>query len=768
MFGKFTEEAQKVLMLSRKEMIDLNHSFIGTEHFLLALLSQKNCSITSKLNDFGLNYDNFKKELINIVGKGDKPTNWYVYTPLMKRVIEASILDSRDNNNGTVTLTHLFDALLEEGEGVAVRIIYSLGLDYDELYNVFVDEDGFCEKSLKKLLIDELGVDLVAKAKQGELDPVIGRDDEIRRLIEILSRRTKNNPILVGNAGVGKTAIVEELARLISIGNVPSNLKNMRIVSLDMATMVAGTKYRGEFEERVRKILKELEESNNIIIFIDEIHTLVGAGGAEGAIDASNIFKPALARNKFKCIGATTSDEYKQYIENDAALDRRFQKIDILEPSNSTVLDILFKLKPIYEDYHGVIIPDDVLSKIPELSNKYVYDRYEPDKSLDILDEVCSRVRLKHSDFYKKISVLDNKLQEIKTSKNLAILKHDFDNAVKFREQEFEMISEINSFNLKFLKKSTKSVITISDVASVINSKTNIPIYDILNDNLKSVKLLKQKLQGTVYGQDDVILELIKTAKRIKFGYKREQKPYSFLFSGQSGVGKTLLAKTFGTHFVGLDNVIKLDMSEYKEEHSVSKILGSPPGYVGYDDNNYLLDIIRDKPYSVLIVDEIERAHPAVLNLFFQILDDGKIKDSKGRIVRFDNVIIIMTTNVGNSEKFVGFNSDDNSLKNNALKEYFSVEFLNRIDEIFMFNKIDQKTITKIVKSKLNEVINYYHDKIKVQYSSSVVDEIISLCDYQTYGARKIDKIIKTKLDDIIIDSIVNKSEQVYIEKLFV
>lgn len=764
MFGKFTEEAQKVLTLSRKEMIALNHTFIGTEHFLLAILSQKKSPITIKLNSFGLFYDDFKRELVNVVGMGDKKCEWYVYTPLMKRVIESAILDSRDSNNGIVTINHLFNALLDEGEGVAVRIIYSLGLDYDELYNLFIDENSFDSRD-KKLLIDELGVDLTARADT--LDPVIGRDEELKRVIEILSRRTKNNPILVGKAGVGKTAIVEELARLISMGKVPNNLKNMRIISLDMATTVAGTKYRGEFEERVRKILKELEECNDIILFIDEIHTLVGAGGAEGAIDASNIFKPALARNKLKCIGATTMDEYKQFIESDAALERRFQKIEVNEPTFDTIDKILTKLKSIYEDYHGVTIPDDVLKSIPVLAKKYVYDRFEPDKSLDILDEVCVRVKLKDISKYDKISDLDLKLKDIRSLKNTAIYNQDFEEAFKIRENEYKIISEINNYNMCCMKKAEKYAVTLEDVAKVISSKTGIPIYDVLNDSTKSVKYLKNSLMNSIYGQDEIIEKLISVSKRIKLGYKRESKPYSFLFSGSTGVGKTQLAKIFGSHLVGEENVIKLDMSEYKEEHSISKVLGSPPGYVGYEDNNYLLNTVRDKPFSVLIVDEIERAHPSILNLFFQILDDGKIKDSKGREVRFDNVVIIMTTNVGGGSNSIGFSQNENKAIN-SLKEHFSVEFLNRLDDVFIFNHINKKSIIKIIKSKLEEVKHFYSNKINISYTDSVVEQIMDMSEYDVYGARKVDKIIKLNVEDIIIDSVINKKQEVLIDKILV
>ena len=764
MFGRFSEEAQKVLLLSRKEMLDLKHEYIGTEHFMLALLSLKNSNITKKINNFGLTYDMFRSELVNIVGIGEKCNNWCVYTPLMKKIIENSIMSSRDNDS-VIDIYALFKSLLEEGEGVAVRIIYSLGLDFDDLYDLFVDEDSeYISKT--NLVVNELGVDLTENS--GNFDPVVGRDNEIKRIIEILSRKTKNNPILVGKAGVGKTAIVEELSRRISLGLVPNNLKNMRIISLDMASLVAGTKYRGEFEERVKKILDELENTNNIILFIDEIHTLVGAGGAEGAIDASNIFKPALARNKFKCIGATTLDEYKQYIESDSALERRFQKVEISEPSIGVISDILYKLRPIYEDYHGVIIPDDVVDKIPVISKKYVYDRFEPDRSLDILDEVCSRVRFKDNSCSIKINQYDIRLCKIRNEKNNALMRQDFDSAVKLKREEFDLLSEINKYNLKNNNLNKRHVVSISDVVDVVSCRTGIPIYDYLSDGGKSIRALKQKLLGCVYGQEQVILKLIKCAKRIKFGYKRESKPYSFLFSGNSGVGKTMLAKYFGENLVGLDNVIKLDMSEYKEEHSVSKILGSPPGYVGYEDNNYLLNIIRDKPYSVLIVDEIERAHQSVLNLFFQILDDGKIKDSKGRIVRFDNTIIIMTTNIGSKVNGVGFNQKHEELISNNLKEYFSVEFINRLDDVIIFNSITKAIVIKIIKSRLDDVKKYYLDKISFCYDNSLVNDIAEMSEYSVFGARKIDKIIKSYVEDEIIDAIIEKKKEIILHKILV
>ena len=759
MFGNFEEEARKVLVNAKKEMYELNHPYVSSEHLLLAILKGNN-EISDKLKIFDLDYDRFKKEVINIIGKGSKPSQWFLYTPLLKRIIENATIDAKDNNNGVVTINHLFASLLDEGEGVAIRILIGMDIDIDDLYNEFTDKI-INKKSCKKLLIDEIGVDLNKKAMNGNLDPVTGRSEEIKRVLEILCRRCKNNPLLIGEAGVGKTAIVEELANMIVRGEVPLSLRNKRIISLDMASSVAGTKYRGEFEERMNKILKEIEDNDDIILFIDEIHTLVGAGGAEGAIDASNIFKPALARGKIRCIGATTIDEYKKYIEKDSALERRFQKVMIEAPNEDTVKDILMNLKDIYEGYHKVIIDEEIIDLIIHLSNKYIYNRNEPDRSIDILDEVSAKVSLKESKGLKEYSLYNKRLKEVIVNKKKAILDNDFDKASALKNEEFSLMNQINNLELTLYKSHSKKV-TKLDVAEVINMKTGIPIYEILNDKSKLIKQTEKILCKNIIGQDEAVKEVAKVAKKIKLGFN--DKCYSFLFCGSSGVGKTALAKIFGENLVGINNIIKLDMSEYKEAHSISKLIGSPPGYVGYEDNTNVFEEIRNKPYSVLILDEIEKAHTNIINLFLQILDEGKAKNSKGKVVRFDNVVIIMTSNVGFHEINVGFNNKNTKIS--RLNDNFSIPFMNRVDKVICFNPLNEEDILKIVRMQLKEFKDKYSDKIKIRISKEVENEIVSLSNYEEYGARKIAKIIKDKIETIVIDKIIDGKEDIYIKDL--
>ena len=751
MFGQFTEEARKILINAKEEMMELRHPYVGSEHLLLAILKSKN-NVSKKLKQYNLDYDKFKNKIIEVLGIGSKQSEWFLYTPMLKRIMENAMLDCKEKNS-EVTIESLFSSVLEEGEGVAIRILLSLNIDLDKLYNEFSYK--IYKPKKKKLLLEELGTDLTSKAN--ELDPVIGRDNEIKRVIEILSRRTKNNPLLIGEAGVGKTAIVEELSRMIACGDVPNSLKTKRIISLDMATLVAGTKYRGEFEERVRKILKEVEENDDIILFIDEIHTLVGAGGAEGAIDASNIFKPALSRNKLRCIGATTISEYKKIIESDKALERRFQKVNIEIPNKEVVKQILLKLKPIYENYHHVIINDSIIDKIIDLSDKYVFDRNQPDKAIDILDEVCAKSSLKESKELKEYNKLNKQLQSLIDNKNEAVSNNDFKKATSYKEKEFILMDKINNLELSLCNKN-KNEVTIEEVANVINSKTKIPVYEILSQN--DINKIYDDLK-VIIGQDTAIKEVSNIAKKIKLGYK-DDKCYSLLFAGPSGVGKTELAKIFGKSLVG-DNVIRLDMSEFSEAHSVSKFVGAPPGYVGYSDNKTILEEIRNKPFSVLILDEIERANQTIINLLFQILDNGKIKDSKGVDVYFNNVIIIMTSNIGFDEVNVGFNKNNDDLT--KLKEYFSIPFINRIDNIVSFNRLNEENIKNIVNIKINNLMKKYKN-IKIKIDESVIDEIIKLSNYNEFGARKIEKIIKDKLENIVIDKIIDNKKSVHIKTL--
>jgi ATP-dependent Clp protease ATP-binding subunit ClpC len=763
MFGNFTEEARKIIARAKKEMYELKHPYVGSEHLLLAILKEKN-PISEKLKEYNLTYEKMKEEIINIIGIGKTETNWFLYTPLLKRIMENAIIDSKENNDGEVTVEHLFTGLLEEGEGVAIRIMIGMNIDIDKLYNDFSYKFTNKEKNNKKLSIEELGINLTKKAENKEFDPVIGRENEIKKLIEILCRRTKNNPVLIGEAGVGKTAIVEELSRLIIKKEVPLALRDKKIISIDTASLVAGTKYRGEFEEKIRKILKEVEENENIILFIDEIHTLVKAGGAEGAIDASNIFKPALARGKIRLIGATTTEEYKKNIKKDSALERRFQTIKIDIPDKNKVKEILTKIKPIYEKFHNVKVSQEIIELIVDLSEKYIYDRHQPDKSIDILDEVCSAVSLKETKILKQYNELNKKIEEITKQKKQSIIKNDFKQASLYKTEENKLMNEINNIEMKLSEKKETKKVTKEDVARVIEEKTEIPIYELLNENEKTIKKIYKDLKQNIIGQDEVIDNLMNIVKRIKLGFKNDNKCYSMMFCGPSGVGKTLTAKTFGKNLVG-KNIIRLDMTEYIEPHSVSKIIGPPPGYVGYQDNTNILEEIKAKPYSVLILDEIEKAHPNVINLFLQILDNGKIKDSMGNYVRFDNITIIMTSNVGFNEENIGFKKNENKIIQ-KLKETFNIPFINRIDNIIVFNNLKKEHIEELIDKKIINIKRKYLKNIDLKIEKKVIDEIIKESNYKEFGARKIDKILKDKIENQIIDSIINKTNKIRIKEL--
>ncbi|MCI6001877.1 MAG: ATP-dependent Clp protease ATP-binding subunit [Tenericutes bacterium] len=764
MFGNFSEEAQNILVKAKLEMLELKHPYIGTEHLVLSMLNHSE-KIKEKLSSYHLDYETFKKEIIKVLGIGEKDDSLFLYTPLLKKVINSAILDSKDNNDGLVTTEHLFSSLLEEGEGVAIRIFLSMGIDINAMYEEFATSliKKAKPKKNRKLLIEELGINLNEKVMSNLTDPVIDREKEIERILEILCRRTKNNPILIGNAGVGKTAIVEELAKRIVTNEVPDYLKNKKIISLDMATTVAGTKYRGEFEERMRKILNEIETNDDIILFIDEIHTLVGAGGAEGAIDASNILKPALARGHLRCIGATTVEEYKKFIEKDKALERRFQKVNIEEPSYEKTLEILTKLKPIYEKFHNVILQSELLDEIVKLSAKYIYDRSEPDKSIDIMDEVCSKVSIKETKIDKEITSLELEIDKLAKLKNSYIIENNIDKAYTYRKKEIVLQEKLDNLLLNSIRRN--KIVSIEDVANVIHTKTQIPVYEILKDDVKVVKNIEKQLRDNIVGQDEAIKNLIDITKRIKFGYKSENKCSSFLFVGPSGTGKTALSKIYADFLVGGKNLIRLDMSEYADVTSVNKIVGSAPGYVGYDDNKNILEEIKNKPYSVILLDEIEKAHPQVINLFYQILDDGLIKDSKGNTIKFNNNIIIMTSNIGYEKNNVGFNNKTESTILTELKNELSLSFVNRIDNIILFNHLTEENIRVIIKNKINNLKKKYSN-VTIKISKNVINEIIALSNYYDFGARKVDKIIKIKIENVIIDSILDNKNTIFITSL--
>ena len=747
MFSKFDEEVRKILLNSNKEMSLLKHPYVGSEHLLLSILKKDNI-VSRKLKDYGITYDSFRQEVVKIIGVGNSESDYFVYTPLLKKVIENSIILSKEQGNKEVTLECLFLSLLDEGEGVAVRILLSFNVDIDTFYDE-ISKSKKIRKNKKNLLVDEYGLNLNNEVIANNIDPVIGRENEVQRVIEILCRRTKNNPLLIGDAGVGKTAVIEEIARKIVDGEVPNKLLNKRVVSVSMASLVSGTKYRGEFEERVTKLLNEIEEVNDVIVFIDEIHTLVGAGGAEGAIDASNILKPALARGKINVIGATTTEEYKKFIENDKALSRRFQTVIIDEPNNEKVTDILMKLKPIYEKYHKVVIDDEIIKLIVKLSDKYLYNRKNPDKAIDVLDEVCAKVAIKEDEFSKRSNYYKGLLKTIKTLKNNAVLNSKFEEALYLREEEMKLESCINKLDVKIMKTPKEKKVTKDIVAEVIKSKGRVPVYEILKPTFV-VKELMDTLKKSVIGQDAAIKVLTDATRGIIYGYKYDNKPLSFLFVGPTGVGKTLLAKEYHKFLFGNNNIIRLDMSEYREEYSVSKIIGSPPGYVGYENKNNLLEEVKNRPYSVILLDEVEKAHPAVLNLFLQIMDEGMIKDSSGNTFRFDNTIIIMTSNAGASSQNIGF-LNNSSQNKDSLNKYFSLELLNRIQNIVYFNKLngnDIKLITEMLFNKFSENVSFDSKKI----SPELILDVINKSEYEKFGARKLEKIIFSEIENLLFD----------------
>ena len=755
MFIKFNEEAQKILKHAKVEMQKLKHAFIGSEHLILSILNSK-ISLTIKLTEYGINYDNFKNQLIKTIGIGNEVNNYFIYTPLLKRVLENAIIDTRENNEKEITTETIFLAILDEGEGVGIRILESLGVNIDDLYEE-MSKKNIVKKIPKKSLISEASVDLTKKALAGEIDPLIGREKEVNEIIEILLRKNKNNPLLIGEAGVGKTAIIEELANRIVKGMVPDKLKNNKIYSLSMASTVAGTKYRGEFEERVTKMLKELEQNDEVIVFIDEIHTIVGAGGAEGAIDASNILKPALARGKIKLIGATTIKEYKETICKDKALNRRFQTVMIKENTLDETKDILYKLKNLYEDYHHVIIPLNVIDELVNLTDKYIGMQNNPDKSIDILDMVCAKVSLSKDKKTLKLSELNRELRKIKKEKNDLIIHHDFEKATKIRNDELNLESKINQLTISLQNK--KKIITTLDVAEVIESKTKIPVYEIKQEKKKLLSL-EQKLKEKIIGQDEAIQELCKETKKIMLGFKNNL-PSSFFLVGKSGVGKTMLVKEYSKEL----NIplIRLDMSEYKESHTVSKIIGSPPGYIGYNDTNTILEKVKNEPYSILLLDEIEKSCPEVINLFLQILDEGMICDAHGESVSFKNTIIMMTSNLGTNKDNIGFSN--NKMKERNLLNNLSTPFVNRLNKILYFNDLTYENIMEIVKKKIKGMKKKYAKyNINIQIDKKMLDNIIKESHFETYGARKVNKLIEEKLDDAIIDAILKGNSEIFLK----
>ena len=726
---KFTARATKALDVANKIALELGHSYIGTEHILYGLTKEGSGVASKILENQSINAEKIKNEIIELVGKEEKIEATLGFTPRTKRVIENSFIEAKKVGYDYIGTEHLLIGILREGDSIAVRILLNLNVDLPKIYNEIVNTLNEVEnatgltnntsKNNKKTgntpTLNQFGEDLTKKAEEGKLDPVIGRTNEIQRIIQVLSRRTKNNPCLVGESGVGKTAIVEGLAEKIISGDVPEILKTKRIVNMDISGMVAGAKYRGDFEERIKKALAEVKKAGNIILFIDEIHTIVGAGSAEGAIDAANILKPLLARGEIQLIGTTTMQEYRKYIEKDAALERRFSPIDVPEPSYEDTILILKGLRDKYEAHHNVKITDEAIEAAVTLSTRYINDRFLPDKAIDLIDEAASKARLRAFSEPDLLKKLQTQIEEIEKDKEEAIRSQKFEKAAELRDKEIELREKCDKEEEKWQNKNTKTMITIDEesIAEVISNSTGIPADKINNNENEKLKNLEEELHKRVIGQSEAVSAVAKAIRRGRVGLKDPNRPIgSFLFLGPTGVGKTELSKAVAEVLFGEEkDLIRIDMSEYMEPHSVSKLIGSPPGYVGFEEGGQLTEKIRRKPYSVILLDEVEKAHPDVMNILLQILDDGRLTDSNGRTVDFKNTVIIMTSNIGarmiTDKKNLGFgNSNQNEQKDYEnirkdvmaeLKKEFKPEFINRIDEITVFHKLNDEEIKQII-----------------------------------------------------------------------
>ncbi|NMD33414.1 MAG: ATP-dependent Clp protease ATP-binding subunit, partial [Firmicutes bacterium] len=716
MFSRFTERAQQVLVLAQEEAKRLNHNFIGTEHLLLGLVREGSGIAARALQNMNVDLNRVRSEVERIAPKGDKLYfQGITYTPRAKRVVELSIEESQNLGHNYVGTEHILLGLLREGEGIAAQVLTNLGVDLErarkEVIQLLGGTEGAAhpggeEKSGPQTpTVDAFGRDLTKLAREGKLDPVIGREKEIERVIQILSRRTKNNPCLIGEPGVGKTAIAEGLAQRIVEGNVPDILRGKRLVTLELAAVVAGTKYRGEFEERLRKLVSELRQAGNVMVFIDELHTIIGAGAAEGAIDASNILKPALARGELQCIGATTLDEYRKHIEKDPALERRFQPIVVGEPSKEESLAILKGLRDRYEAHHKVKITDEALEAAVKLADRYIADRFLPDKAIDLIDEAASRVRIRNYTAPPDLKQIEEKLANLRAEKEAAVRNQEFELAAELRDQERKIKEELAELKKEWEQQigtADLSMVTAEDVAYIVSSWTGVPVEKLAEEESARLLNLEKILHQRVVGQDEAVKSVSKAIRRARAGLKDPKRPIgSFIFLGPTGVGKTELARALAEALFGDERaMIRLDMSEYMEKHTAARLIGAPPGYVGYEEGGQLTEQVRRKPYSVVLFDEIEKAHPDVFNVLLQILEDGRLTDGKGRTVDFRNVVVIMTSNVGATSMHratLGFGADDEEdsyekMKERILsdlKQTFRPEFLNRVDDIIVFHPLN-------------------------------------------------------------------------------
>jgi ATP-dependent Clp protease ATP-binding subunit ClpC len=789
MFERFTEKAIKVIMLAQEEARRLGHNFVGTEQILLGLIGEGTGVAAKVLKSMGVNLKDARIEVEKIIGRGSGFVAVEIpFTPRAKRVLELSLEEARQLGHNYIGTEHLLLGLIREGEGVAARVLENLGVDLSkvrtqvirmlgETAEVAAGSGGTPGRN-KTPTLDEFGSNLTQMAADGKLDPVVGRQKEIERVIQILGRRTKNNPVLIGEPGVGKTAIAEGLAQRISNRDIPDILEDKRVVTLDIGLLVAGTKYRGEFEERLKKIMDEIRQAGNVILVIDEVHTLIGAGAAEGAIDAANILKPALARGELQCIGATTLDEYRKHIERDAALERRFQPVQVGEPSVDETIEILYGLRERYEQHHKLKILDEALEAAAKLSDRYISDRFLPDKAIDLIDEAGSRVRLINSQLPPAAKELDKELREILKQKDEAVRSQDFDQAGELRDREMEIKEQIRTIASNKKNEAgdgeDNANVDAEEIAHIVSSWTGVPVNKITESESEKLMHMEDTLHQRIIGQEDAVKATSRAIRRARVGLKNPNRPIaSFIFSGPTGVGKTELTKALATYFFGSeDSMIRLDMSEYMERHTVSKLIGSPPGYVGYNEGGQLTEAVRRRPYTVVLFDEIEKAHPDIFNMLLQILEDGRLTDAKGRTVDFKNTLLILTSNIGSKviEKGgggLGFEFADDqaeakynrirSLVNEELKSYFRPEFLNRLDEIIVFRQLNKEEVKAISEILLKEVFQRLTEKdISLEVTDKFKERIVDEGFNPAYGARPLRRAIMRLLEDVLAEEILS------------
>ncbi|UPM50968.1 ATP-dependent Clp protease ATP-binding subunit [Synechococcus sp. A10-1-5-1] len=811
MFERFTEKAIKVIMLAQEEARRLGHNFVGTEQILLGLIGEGTGVAAKVLKSMGVNLKDARVEVEKIIGRGSGFVAVEIpFTPRAKRVLELSLEEARQLGHNYIGTEHLLLGLIREGEGVAARVLENLGVDLAKVRTQVIrmlgetaevaSGGGGGKGSTKTPTLDEFGSNLTQQASDGKLDPVVGRQHEIERVIQILGRRTKNNPVLIGEPGVGKTAIAEGLAQRINSGDIPDILEDKRVLTLDIGLLVAGTKYRGEFEERLKKIMEEIRGAGNVILVIDEVHTLIGAGAAEGAIDAANILKPALARGELQCIGATTLDEYRKHIERDAALERRFQPVQVGEPSVEDTIEILRGLKERYESHHRLTIADEALVAAATLGDRYISDRFLPDKAIDLIDEAGSRVRLMNSKLPPAAKEVDKQLRDIEKQKDEAVREQDFTKAGELRDKEVELREQIRSIlqNRKDEKPADESaetsaetttaetpvavvdtpvfaeagpMVTEEDIAQIVASWTGVPVQKLTESESAKLLNMEETLHQRLIGQDEAVKAVSRAIRRARVGLKNPNRPIaSFIFSGPTGVGKTELTKSLAAYFFGSEEaMIRLDMSEFMERHTVSKLIGSPPGYVGFNEGGQLTEAVRRRPYTVVLFDEIEKAHPDVFNLLLQLLEDGRLTDSKGRTVDFKNTLIIMTSNIGSKviEKgggglgfeFSGGDAEETnynrirSLVNEELKQYFRPEFLNRLDEIIVFRQLSRDEVKEISEIMLKEVFTRMLEKgITLTVTEAFKERLVDEGYNPSYGARPLRRAVMRLLEDSLAE----------------